>query len=391
MTRGILQWLSLGMLFVVWSAQGFAADQNFSAGLRGGASSAARNPLCERLLDADLSGIYQVTNLKTDQATLVQLRRLGSTAAYTVSSIRMHLPADGSGRLTFERTSPGWLVGDSSHPKARANVMSLERTNTGNLAFNFEDAQDASGNVYQGTPKDTNAVVGNQILPDSWIIHLDNEVDADIRFTRLDLNGAFDGTVTRSLKSLLAERLDNEGSAGQMDYVFVIEMKHPMTAHDASQILDTPKAVAFDARDLEAKSYRFAVTESVHDFLEQIGPWLRRWEIHRIDVLPSRLLNDQALQGLSRSRPAAGGTQSSPSSVSRPIFSRASFTPTSPASPAAPAAPAVEPNKSLEDLLSDEMEAELKAGRLQDEHPEGQEPNAPNKTPDNGGSQGSEP
>lgn len=307
--------LLLAALTIAAGAAG-AVDANLAPGARYSTASPTRNGhhLCERLLDADLSGYYVVTDQKNGHSALIQLRRLGGSAAYTVSTAKLNLAAEGFRELQPERTALGWRI-DIAKPDRRVNVLSLEREGE-DLAFHFEDTQDPAGETFSGLPiEDPSGVRGDILRPEAWTIHFGGALDADMRFTRVRFDRAFEVAVSQSLKSLLAERLESDGP-GKVDYIIFVEMKKPMTMNEACQILGTEFTCALDTEDRDQRYYRFAVPKTVYEFLESVGGWTRHWEITHIDMVPARVLNSSLLSRVLERRRSLTGDTSSRSPVS---------------------------------------------------------------------------
>lgn len=260
-------------------ASAFAADKNL-----GHEQKPERQIICEQLLAADLAGYYVVTDLSNQQAALIQLRPLGNSGSYTISTVRLNLNSGGLRNLEFERLPMGWLL--DREEDRRVSVMIIDRSGP-EMAFRFEDAQDDTSRSIIGVPsEDIDSVRGDILRPDAFELKMRNGTSRTVLFTRVNLDPALDASMGMNLKSLIASRLDTE-DAGPMDYIFSVEMKRPMTNEEACKILANDNVCAFDKETKPGQLYyKFAVIQNVYHFLEDAPRWIRNWEVDRIDVMP---------------------------------------------------------------------------------------------------------
>ncbi|MBX3022256.1 MAG: hypothetical protein KF799_11340 [Bdellovibrionales bacterium] len=270
---------------ITGGAPAMAIDANLT-----GKGTSTHQHVCEQLLNADLSGYYVASNLNNGHSSLVQLRPLGSSGSYVISTVRINLPAEGFRQLEFERLPKGWLVDPKSD--RRVSVMSIDRSDS-EMLIRFEDTIDSDKDMLFAKPATREpSVRGNILKPDAFQLTLRNGTETEVRFTRLDLDRAMDSSFSMPLKSFLATRLNDEDS-GDGDYVFTVETKRPMTTAEACELLQSKTICSLEHdEDPDQRYYKFAVAQSAHEFLESVGTWLRNWEVTRFDIQSLRGLSD---------------------------------------------------------------------------------------------------
>jgi hypothetical protein len=246
---------------------------------------------CERLMDANLSGYFVVTDVGANRSQFVSLNRLGASSAYVLATAKMDMRAQGIRELTFGRMPDGWLIADPYSPQKRVNVMSIERHES-TVRFKFADVADVNQFEYHAVPhEDVGTIVGDILSPDGWILNMEAPYSAQYRFTRVKLDRTFEQVVSQSLKSLLADRSE-AGRLGNGDHIITVEMKMPLTLDEASRLLGTEVVYPIQDRPgANTPSYRFAVANNLFSFLESIGRWTRLWQIAHIDAVPGSMLN----------------------------------------------------------------------------------------------------
>lgn len=308
---------------------------------------------CERLilLDVDLSGHYVLNNLNTKQLSLVQLRRLGDTPAYTVSEFK--LVEQGAG-LGFQRQTTGWNIGDEFHPERKVNVMNLQRDGD-NVAFRFEDTTDVNGFYYLAKPDGEGAIGGDILSPSHLNMRFEHGIQYPFLMTRIQIDNVFNKALSEPMKLRLANRLNEPESA--RDSVIVVEFKRSMTSADAAEVLDASGVVPLEESSSsgsnQGQAMRFAVPFTLPQFLQVWPTWARRWEVARVDTVPLRQLHADLLQQVERiiDAPAtlsaledrARTTQAQREQVPRPRrdarLPAPDMTPAAPSKPNAPAPP----------------------------------------------------
>ncbi|MGZ3723220.1 MAG: hypothetical protein ACXVA9_09835 [Bdellovibrionales bacterium] len=364
-----------------------AADRNFTE-----YEESSYYNACERLLEADLSGYFVATKLDPEHkhSQVIQLRRLGTTSAYTVNVATMELASTGIRELQFNRGSEGWLIGDPASPGKRVNILTIDRAG-GEIGFKFEDANDPLGVAYTGQPvEESGAIQGDILNPDQWIVDFEGLFSGEVQFTRIKLDKAFEQVVSQSLKSLLATRLD-PGEAGVADFIITVETKKPLTIDEAEDILGAATVYPLDeVAGSNVPFYRFAVPINIYELLEYVGHWTRRWEVSHIDAVPARLINPEIVRAIvNRVRAVAqqGGFKSAMTQVSAP-----SAAPPPASTPARTlnslerepvrspfVSPATQEPESLSDALTHLQKLATDAPRNSSDHDLDEEPNSNNR------------
>lgn len=281
MARGLIFLLSC----LTFAAK--AADLNLTGDE--GSTSPAIAP-CERLLDADLAGDYVVTNGRTQKSHLVRLRRLGAVNAYALSTLVLHLTRQGE--LVTDQADPNWGIDDEGLNKV--NILTLKHSD-GEMGFRFEDSTAPEGaKVLHGRPiNEARGFMGNVLRPDGFVVDVPNQdLGAELRFTRVNFDHQVSKFLSQSLKSVLASQLQPAGGYGPLDYYLVAEMLRPMRVGEACALLNTEYTCSLDVADNPDQGYyRFLIPRTLYSLLENVQFWMAQPDIGRLDIIPIQVLN----------------------------------------------------------------------------------------------------
>lgn len=263
---------------------------------------------CERLLDSDLSGHYVATTTfykekePREISQLIQLRRLGSTAAYTVNIASMDLEPTGIRELYFVRTGNSWRIGDPARPDANVNIMTLARDED-RIIYRFENVSDRYGFFYDAIPATERPVDGDILHPNELNMDLISAFHGKVRLTRIKLDRAFEAVVSQALKSILATKMDPDSRDQSFNYLITVQMKSPLLTEEAAELLGDRNVFPLDAPpggNLDGPFYRFAFPADVYKLLASVGGWTRSWKIAQIDAIPSHMVNPNLAQAITK-------------------------------------------------------------------------------------------
>jgi hypothetical protein len=283
-----MKWRSTLKLVLLFCSTAQAADYNLTALP---SDKDLQERACARLLEGDYSGYY-VVNSSGQGSALLELRRLGNSTAYAISTARINMNL--SGKIELQRFRDGWRLEGAQEESKSVNILNLE-SEDGELLFRFQNPQLIDGTSHVGVST-YKQIEGDILRPDSFEMNFKNEFDATVRFTRLRLDSGFDRIASYALKSHLASRLDSD-SPPKPDFVVVLEVSRPLTEEEGGRLLDLPFVSLFDLNEFQdQRDYRFAAAMTEYELLDKAAVWARQPEVRGLGVLHIRSISIELLR-----------------------------------------------------------------------------------------------